>query len=236
MFFSEDCQSSAKHHSIRQMECYIARNIPAATNPRWSMISSPSMLFIFTLLSIAFTSKCDQSSQFFILSTKPQPSPKLVNKFIARQRCRHPNTKSAVPEMVILFWISLMIDHRAGENKSGSKLVKRPISRQRGNTMLDFSNWLQHLVSIHWIGRAFDISLQYSGPEFFDFLQFFRGIKGNSCCMYYNISADLDCYSPFFLLHISTVSEFVSRAFSHKSIDFPNSNGFDPILHIFQWS
>ena len=103
MFFSEDCQNSAKHHSIRQMECYIARNIPAATNPRWSMISSPSLLFIFTLLSLAFTSKCDQSSQFFILSTKPQPSPKLANKFIARQRCRHPNTKYSVPEMVILF-------------------------------------------------------------------------------------------------------------------------------------
>ena len=71
-------------------------------------ISSPFLLFLFTLLSVAFRSTGEQSSQFSILSSKLQPSPKFVIKFNAVQSCwssksNYPNTNFAVQELVILF-------------------------------------------------------------------------------------------------------------------------------------
>ena len=91
-------------------------------------ISSPSLLFLFILLSIAFRSTGDQSSHFSILSSKPHPSPKFVNKFNAVQNCwwvpaRMPSSKYQLccTRFGNFVSISLMIGHRASENKSGPK-------------------------------------------------------------------------------------------------------------------
>ena len=75
-------------------------------------IPSPSLLFLFTLLSMAFRSAGDQSSLFSILGSKPHLSTKFVNKFNAaqvfggyQQGCHHPNTNYAVLDLIILFQI-----------------------------------------------------------------------------------------------------------------------------------
>ena len=91
-------------------------------------ISRPSLLFLLTLLSIAFRSVDDQSSHFSILSSKPHPSAKFVNKFSAVQSCwwvpaRMPSSKYQLFCTIFDNFVSTssVIGHRASENKSGPK-------------------------------------------------------------------------------------------------------------------
>ena len=95
-------------------------------------ISSPSLLFLFTLLSIAFRY---QNPHFFIPSSKLQPNLSINSKLCKvvggyQQGCRHPNTNLCCTRFGNFDLISLLNGHRASENKSGPKkdpLVVLPI-------------------------------------------------------------------------------------------------------------